>query len=492
MKAAGGQSLIKLNSHQCPLYICGMIKAAVRFLSIILCIAGFSVSLSAQSVINIESFSRAVGATVDGEQIQKLYDARLTTGNIEMVCDSAWRFINRSEIRAFGNIQIETPQETIWSDTLYYYNNRDLSLLRGRVIILQDSTTLFGKKVDYNFFTKVAYFEKGIRLEDQDGTLIAERGTYFQNQDSAIFKGNVQLSDSAQYAEGDSLFINRRTEYLQLYDNIFVVDSTNNGTLTGDYLEADSTGRRFVDGNAYLRRISSDTTDTTHINAQQLLLLDQDSTSLIRGYQDVRVWSPKFSSNSDTLLYDSSTEIFELISNPIAWHENIQLTGPYISVQMDSSEVQQLRSFHKTIAVQEDSTTGRLHQIKGDTLIADFTEGNLSRIRIYPNSQVLYHTQNEAGDPDGAVEYSSPQTTMYFRGGDLTRVVAGKNDGYFFEEFSGLADRKLNGFAWNPELRPERPKQEVVPRFPPVPKERPFELPRRFIEYINAQKAIVE
>ncbi len=444
-------------------------------------------SVNGQNVINIESFSRAVGATLDGEQIQKLYNARLTTGNIEMVCDSAWRFINRNEIRAFGNIQIETPDETIWSDTLYYYTNRDLSLLRGRVIIMQDSTTLFGKRVDYNFFTKVAYFDNGIRLEDQDGTLIAERGTYFQNQDSAIFKGNVQLSDSAQYAEGDSLFINRSTQYLQLYDNIFVVDSTNNGTLTGDYLEADSTGRRFVDGNGYMRRISSDTTDTTHIFGDQLLLLERDSTNLIRGYENVRVWSRKFSSVSDTLLYDSSTEVFELISNPIAWHDNIQLTGPYITVQMDSNEVEQLKSYHKTIAVQEDSATGRLHQIKGDTLIANFTDGNISRIEIYPNSQVLYHTKNEADEPDGAVEYSSPQTVMYFRNGDLQRVLAGKNDGYFFEEFPGLADRKLDGFAWNPDLRPQRPESEVVPRFPPVPKERPFELPRRYLEYINTE-----
>jgi lipopolysaccharide export system protein LptA len=444
-------------------------------------------SVFAQNALTLKSFSRAIGSTVDGEQIQRLFDAHLTTGNMEMVCDSAWRFLNRDEIRAFGNIQIKTPQETIWSDTLYYYNNRDLSLLRGRVIIQQDSTTLFGEKVDYNFFTKVAYFQDGIRLEDEDGTLVAQRGTYFQNQDSAIFRGEVQLSDSSQYAEGDSLFINRETKYLELYGNLFVADSTNNGILKGDYLEADSTGRRFVDGHAYLRRISVDSTDTTHINAQQLLLLKEDSTSLIRGYKDVKVWASNFSSISDTLLYDSETEIFELISHPIAWHQNIQLTGPYISVQMDSSEVERLKSYPKTIAVQEDSTTGRLHQIKGDTLIANFTDGNISQISIFPNSQVLYHTTNDAGEPDGAVEYSSPKTIMTFKDGKLLRVIAGKNNGYFFEEFPGLKDRRLDGFAWNPDQRPQRPETEAEPRFPPVPVLRPFELPKRYLEFIGNQ-----
>ncbi|MAO65885.1 MAG: hypothetical protein CL666_12900 [Balneola sp.] len=449
----------------------------------------FAIPLQAQNVINIESFSRAQGAIIDGQQIQKLYNTRLSTGNIEMVADSAWRFIETNEMRAFGNIQIDTPDEIIWADTLYYYTNRDLSLLRGRVVIQQDSTTLFGEKVDYNFFTKEAFFEDGIRLEDAEGTLIAKRGAYFQRQDSAIFRGDVQLSDSSQYAEGDSLFINRESKYLQLYSNLFVADSTNNGILTGDYLEADSSGRRFVDGNAYLRRISADTTDTTHINSRQLLMIDRDSVNYIRGFGDVRVWSVDFSSVSDTLLYDSSTEIFELISNPIAWHKNIQLTGPYISVQMDSNNVEKLRSFHRTIAVQEDSATGRLHQIKGDTLVANFKNGDISRIEIYPNSQVLYHTKNAEDEPDGAVEYTSPKTTMYFNNGSLMRVVAGKNEGYFFEEFPGLADRKLDGFAWNPDLRPTRPDTTLTPRFPPVPKERPFSLPRRFVEYLERTTA---
>ncbi|MBD3616182.1 MAG: hypothetical protein HUJ22_06365 [Gracilimonas sp.] len=438
----------------------------------------------AQNVVQIERAREVQNVTKDGEPIRKLYEARLKTGNVVMVCDSAWHYLNRNEIRAFGNIQIDTSDEIIWSDTLYYYTNEELSLLRGRVIIQQDNTTLFGEKVDYNFLTKVAFFEEGIRLEDEDGTLIAQRGTYFQNQDSAIFRGNVQIADSAQYAEGDSLFINRETEYLQLYSNIFVADSTNNGILTGDYLEADSSGRRYVDGNSYLRQISADTTDTTHINSDQLLMLDQDTTDLVRSYGNVRVWSNNFSSVSDTLLYDSSSEVFELISNPIAWHNNIQLAGPYISVQMDSNQVRQLKAYHKTIAVQEDSVTGRLHQIKGDTLIADFTKGDISRIKIYPNSQVLYHTKNEQDEPDGAVEYSSPQTVMYFKNGDLNRVVAGKNDGFFFEEFAGLKDRRLDGFTWNPDRRPQRPQVEAVPRFPPVPTARPFELPARFLEHM--------
>lgn len=444
-----------------------------------------SIEVNAQNVVQIERAREVTNITEDGEAIRKMYDVRLRTGNIEMVCDSAWEFIDRNELRAYGNIEIETPDEIIWTDTLFYYTDQEISQLRGRVVILQDSTTLFGEQVDYNFLTKVADFEDGIRLEDEGGTLIANTGRYFQIQDSAIFRGNVQVADTAQYAEGDSLFINRNTQFLQLHSNIFVQDSTNNALLTGDYLEADSTGRRYVQGNSYLRQISTDSTDTTHINSKDLLMLDQDSTDIIRAMQNVRVWSPDFSSISDTLIYTSDTEIFELISNPTAWHKNIQLNGPYIQVQMDSNAVNYLTSYKNTITVQKDSTTGRYNQIKGDTLNVNFENGQISRIKIYPNSQVLYHTKNEEDEPDGAVEYTSPETIMYFEEGDLVRVTALKNNGYFFEEFPGLADRKLDGFKWQPELRPLRPEVAAEPRFPPVPIERPFELPNRYLDYIS-------
>lgn len=467
--------MIKTSSHRISF---------ILLLLVVICTSG----VYAQNVVTIERFSSAKGVTIDGESVRKLYDARLSIGDVSLVCDSAWQFIDKNEMRAFGNIQIDTPTENIWADTLYYYTNQDLSLLRGRVIILQDSTTLYGKKVDYNFFTKVAYFRDGIRLEDSEGTLTALKGTYFQNQDSAIFRINVQIEDTAQYAEGDSLFINRNTKHLELFSNVFVSDSSNNALLTGDYLEADSTGRRYVSGNAYLRKVEADSvkSDSTHINANEILLLEQDSTSLIKAYGGVSVWAPKFSSLSDTLFFDSKKELFELISSPKAWHKNIQLTGPFIEVQLDSSEVRELKSFSGTIAVQEDSVTGRLSQLKGDTLIASFQNGDISKIELYPNSEILYHTKNDAGEADGAMESSSPETILYFDKGELTRAKMGQNQGLFLPEYTDLVNRRLDGFVWDPELRPEKPNYIPEPRFKPIPINLPFTLPQRYLEFIDS------
>jgi len=442
----------------------------------------------AQTTVQIESVKTLRTITVDGEPIRKLYDARLRTGDFTIVCDSAWQFLEKDEFRAYGNIQINTPTEIIWTDSLVYYNVLDFSQLRGRVIIKQDSTLLFGNKVDYNFVTKVGRFLDKIRLEDEkNGILTALSGVYLQNQDSAEFRGNVQLVDSAQYVEGDSLFINRKSEFLRLFNNLLVIDSTNNALLTGDYLEADSTGRRFLSGNGYLRRTTVDSTnsDTTHIFAEQIQLTKRDSTTIINAYSNVNVWTEKFSSLSDTLLYNSETELFRLRGEPRAWNKNIQLTGPLIFVQLDSSEVKNLTSYPQPFAVQEDTITGRLNQIKGDTLIADFQNGDISRITIFPNSEVLYHITNEQNEPDGAFESTSPRTLLIFENGEMVEAKMGKNQGLFLPEYTELESRRLKGFIWTPEFRPEKPTLNPQPTLPPIPIERPFELPKKFIEYLE-------
>ncbi|MGB0346680.1 MAG: OstA-like protein [Balneolaceae bacterium] len=459
----------------------------VRICFVIITLVFLSLPLRAQDIVELIRFDSATLTEVDGERVQKLINARMSMRDVTMICDSAFRYLDRDEMRAFGNIQIDTETENIWADTLYYYSNDEISLLRGRVIIRQDSTTLFGKKVEYNFETKVAYFPSGIRLEDNKGTLIAKNGTYFQNQDSAIFRFDVQLEDSSQYAESDSMFINRERNYLQMYSNVFVSDSVNEAILTGEYLEADSTGRRYTRDKAYLMSIESDSSnaDTTHIFANEILLLEQDSTSTIEGIDSVKVWTAKFSSLSDTLFFDSESEIFTLSGSPKSWNKQTQLTGPFIVVELDSSEIKKLSSYPYAFSVQQDTITMRLNQLKGDTLIAYFDAGDISRIELFPYSQILYHTRNEDDEPDGAMEYTSPTTTLFFENGDLVQAKMGQNEGLFLPEYTDLANRTLDGFSWNPDLRPQKPIIIPGPRFNPIPTNKPFSLPERYLRFLS-------
>lgn len=450
----------------------------------------------AQNRVTIDRAREVIGVTVDGERVRKLIgNVSLRTDEMTMFCDSAYQYLDKNEVRAFGNIEINTQEENIYADTLIYFTDVDFSQLRGRVIIEADSATIYSQAVDYRFSTKVGHFLEEVRLEDPDGILTANTGFYYREPDSAVFRGAVRLADSLQYAEGDSLFINRRTEQYNLYGDIFVDDRENNVVLKGDSLKADSTGRRLLEGNAWLKRFSADTSDTaqadtTHIRSRIIhstrTTTQTDTNTVINAYHSVRIWSSKFSAISDTARYESRTETFELTSNPKAWHKNIQLTGPYIKVGLKDNEIDELISYPSPFVVQQDTAIDRLNQIKGDTLIANFTEGDISRIYVFNNGRLLRYTKDENDEPDGAVDLTSPSIKIFFKNGELEHMKAdGPVDGSYLPESEQTANHRLEGFTWNPEERPQKPKETMKRRFPAIPEELPFELPRRYVESVG-------
>jgi lipopolysaccharide export system protein LptA len=468
----------------------------------------------------------------------------MKTAKFNMFADSAYKFPGQNLVTAYGNIEIDTKKQSIWADTLTYFTNIDFSKLRGRVIIESDSTTLFGRNVDYHFKTKIAHFLDGIRLVDTKGILLADSGYYFRKPDSAVFRGDVQLKDSLKYLEGDSLFSNRRSGFYKLYGNVFGDDPANNSKLEGDYLQSDSAGKRVIKGHAWLinykknaqkadtsksdstsglkaskdkpapdslqfplpdsartdsaRKSRSDSTqssqqpDTTNIFAHKIISIahrtQKDTTTTVKAFKNVRVWSNNFSAISDTAKYKSKTHTFDLWSNAKSWHKKIQLTGPYIQVTLKNGDIKKLISHPNPFVVQQDTAIDRLNQMKGDSLNALFTHGQLHLIQITGKSHLLRFTE-KADSADGLIEVQAPLTRIYFENGKLVKMKSfGEKKqitGNYLPKGKETAKKRLSGFAWNPDKRPKRPQEKMHRRLPKISKKPPFKLPKRYLQHIH-------
>ncbi|MCC5939934.1 MAG: hypothetical protein JJU37_00180 [Balneolaceae bacterium] len=447
--------------------------------------------LHSQSRVNIIQADRAVGGIIDGQNVRKILgNVILQTDKMLMETDSVYQFVDRNLLMSFNN-QIETENEMIWADTLLHNTRTDFSRLRGRVIIQSEQNIVFSDSIDVDQQLDLAIFNVPVRFEDERGTLIAESGLYYQAVDSAVFRGNVQLADSTQYLEADSLFMNRSADLYELFGRVYADDFEDNVRFAGDYLYADSLGYRLLTGDAWLMEVNEAETDTTHLFAEIIELLETDTTSYMDAFENVRIWSPKFAAVADTANYRDDLDQFILRSNPVLWQKKMQLTGPYIEAQLENDEIKFLRSFTQPIVVMEDSTTGRLHQMTGDTLHAYFDDGNIERIRVFDNNESIFHNKDENDEPDGLIEMiSAGSLIMYFTDGDIDSLVAKRNiDGSFLPEEPRNIERRLDNFQWSPELKPEKPELRT-PRLPAIPEDRPFEMPPRYLRYL--QSIIVE
>ena len=463
----------------------------IGFISLLMMLFILNNVADAQSRVIINQADQAEGVTIDGESVRKILgNVILTTDEMVLETDSVYHYTERNLLTAF-NIQIETENEMIWADTLYHDTEAEISRLRGRVIVQSDQNIMFSDSIDVDMATDIATFEVPVRFEDQEGTLIAESGLYYQEVDSAVFRGNVQLSDTTQYIEADSLFMNRSSDLYEMFGQVYANDFEDDVRFAGQYLYADSTGYRLLKDDAWLMEVSESKEDTTHLFAQTIELTEEDTVSFMDAFEDVRMWSLEFSAVADTAHYRDDLDQFILRSSPKLWHENIQLSGPYTEAYMENDNIRFLTSYPRPIVVQEDSLTGRLHQMTGDTLNAYFEDGELERIRVFKNTEIIFHQRDENDQPDGLIEMiSAGPAVMYFEDGEFDFFKAEQNiDGSYLPEDSTNVNRKLDNFQWNPELRPERPEVQS-PRLPPIPEERPFELPPKYLRYLENQQGV--
>src|SRR5699024_7008135 len=169
-------------------------------------------------------------------------------------------------------------------------------------------------------------------------------------------------------------------------------------------------------------------------------------------------WSPDFSAIADTTQYTDSTQTFELWSNAKSWHKQVQLTGPYIKAILKDGNIDSLISYPNPFSVQKDTVINRLNQITGDTLHINFVDGNLSEIHVFKNAKLLRFTKNEQDSSDGAIELEAPSIRILFEDEELSRLIAnGNNSGSFLPENEETANKKMEGFAWDPDQRPQQP-----------------------------------
>jgi len=463
----------------------------MRYLTLLLIVLFFSLFINtgiavAQEQITIVNAERAEGGQIDGQQVRKLLGNVILTGDkMRMEADSAYQYVNQNRIDAF-NIRIESEQEIIWADSLVFYTHLDLSLFRGRVVMVSENHTLFSEKVDFDSLLDLAVFHTPVRFEDERGVLLAESGHYFQGREIGVFRGNVQLSDSTQYLEADSLYMDRRYDHYQLFSRVYAWDAEERVTLTGDYLESVSTGERYLSGNAWMMQVDEAEQDSTHLTANIIHLTEIDTTNFIDAAGQVRIWAEQYAAVADTAHYRSDLDQFRLRSDPMIWQNRIQLTGPYIEILFKDDQVHHLTSYTRPIVVMEDSLTGRFNQMRGDTLHAWFDDGEIEQIRVYDNSELIFHLKDDDDQPDGLIQLiANGPSTILFRNGEPDQFKAERNvDGSHLPENPANINRQLSGFRWDPDLRPQKP-QIRTPRLPPVPDEKPFIPGERYLFYLE-------
>jgi len=441
--------------------------------------------------ISIERTDSLRSFVSEGVRVNRLIgNVRLRDRDRVFESDSAYHFPDLDRIEAWGNLRITGNKEIIWADMLEYTANDDTGRLNGRVVIEQDSLTLYSSSAVYDFTEEIARFPSRLELKDLKSVLLADSGIFYNQTDSAVFVGNVQLADSTSYLEGDTLRYKRDAGRFWMSGKIYGENRADSIRFQGSDVYGDSTGYKKVTGESLIEKLAGQKPDTTYINAGVLEYYRLGESYKVDAYDNATVFNINYSARADSILYVDSTSTVSLLTNTRIWQDRLQLSAQRQLIYLQGSEIDSLLAEIHPFAVLEDSTTGRLHQLTGSMIMVRFDSSKVRRIDIPSETELLYFPTNDNDDPDGAIMVRIGSMSIFFVEGELDQIFGlDSPNGDVYEEEPGVELMRLEGFKYEPELRPPRPLQRPEPRYNiPIREEVRFELPPLYLRHIQQIK----
>lgn len=181
-------------------------------------------------------------------RINLFEDIKIVKGNVKfrqggtiMTCDSAYFYAEQDRADCFGNVKMVSGDTlVIYADLLYYNGIRQFAKLKNgptarKVRLINRKDTLITDSLNYNFLTRLGWYEKGGELRDPTASLTSYYGQYSPATKNADFFRDVVLINRKDKYKllTDTLYYNTRTGIARIVSRTFLEGQNDTIITTG-------------------------------------------------------------------------------------------------------------------------------------------------------------------------------------------------------------------------------------------------------------------
>jgi lipopolysaccharide export system protein LptA len=467
-----------------------------------------------QSDRTIKNQERFPGATILAKVDKQVY---MQHEGIEIWCDQAIHYGKDKFVKALGNVIIkqgdtltmtskyaeyngntqfayasdnvfmETPSNTLRTDTLFFDRLRQQAYYRSGGTVKDSSNTLTSKigryfmdRKQYSFNTKVkivnpentvdserldyytedghAYLYGPSTVKGKESTLYCERGFYDTKIKTGYAIKNARIDYDKRTVFGDSIFYNSANQFASATNNIRVLDTANNSVITGHYAEVfkekDSV---FITQRALAATLQEK--DSIFIHSDTLMVTGKPEHRIMNGFYDVRIYKSNMSGKSDSINVDQITGYTKMIGQPIIWAQKNQMTGDTIKI-VSNTKTEKLDSlivYQNAFLIQEDTLKAGYNQVKGQILYGLFKENEIYQVDIDKNTETIFYQRESEGELKliGINKVLSSSIKLLLNNREIEDVYYYQNvDGTLYREIDLPENaRELSGFHWRGDER---------------------------------------
>lgn len=388
--------------------------------------------------------------------------------------------------KAWEKVDLTNGQMTLTTDTLYFDREKQQAYYNsgGKVV---DSANVLTSKVGTYFMTPKKYqFQQNVHIDNPDYIIDSEQLDYYTTSKNAYMYGpstitgeeykiycergfydttieqgygikNTRIDYDNKIIEGDSLYFDKATEFASATNNIQITDTINDGVIRAHYAEVHK-AKDSVFATKRAVSISLVQKDSLYMHGDTLMVTGKEEERIVRAFRNAKFYKTDLSGKSDSIHFDEKTGITELITDPILWNVDNQITGDSIHLisDMETDKLDSLKVIENAFIISLDTISGTgYNQAKGKNLFGKFIENELKIIDLVQNTEVIYYVYNDDQELIGIDKTICSKIRLLMADNDIEDITFYVTpDGDIFPESDlPVESRKLKGFVWRGDER---------------------------------------
>ncbi|MFD0798614.1 OstA-like protein [Maribacter chungangensis] len=311
---------------------------------------------------------------------------------------------------------------------------------------------LDSEQLDYYTSSKNAYMYGPSTIVGATYKIYCERGFYDTKVESGYGIKNTRIDYNDRIMEGDSVYFNKAREFASATNNITVTDTINNGVVRAHYAEVHKAKDSLF---ATKRAVSIlvQEQDSLYVHGDTLMITGKKDERITRAFRNAKFFKTDLSGKCDSIHSEERTGITQLITRPILWNAENQMTGDSIHLisNKKTEQLDSLKVLNNAFIISLDSISMEgYNQAKGKDLFGKFIENELKIIDLVKNTEVIYYMYNDDDELIGINKTICSKIRITMENNDVDELTFFTNpDGDMFPE-KDLPEnsRILKGFVW--------------------------------------------
>ncbi len=393
---------------------------------------------------------------------------------------------NSKLAKAWEKVDLTNGQMTLTTDTLYFDRENQKAYYNsgGKVV---DSANVLTSKIGTYFMTPKKYqFQRQVHIDNPDYIIDSEQLDYYTTSKNAYMYGpstitgeeykiycergfydtkieqgygikNTRIDYDNKIIEGDSLYFDKASEFASATNNIKITDTINNGVIRAHYAEVHK-AKDSVFATKRAVSISLVEKDSLYMHGDTLMVTGKAESRILRAFRNAKFYKTDLSGKCDSIHFDETTGITQLIKDPIIWNVENQITGDSIHLisDMETEKLDSLKVIENAFIISLDTIGGTgYNQAKGINLYGKFIENELKIIDLVKNTELVYYIYNDDQELIGVNKSKCSKIRLEMANNDIEDITFFvQPDGDIFPQDQwSQQSQKLQGFIWRGDER---------------------------------------